>query len=147
MSIGTTSRSLLKTAKNRFPGAADSDLEEFVLLQFRTALKHKSRGTKDDDLLKLADDAFEAAVQAGEEWAVSLKNSYRDNVIRPLVDKAREKGVDPVPVIVMQTDLSEAEANAMIEALDAASGDEIELDEFSGDDSFNTTNDSVVTAA
>ncbi|MFE0472429.1 hypothetical protein ACFW2V_12515 [Streptomyces sp. NPDC058947] len=133
MSLGTTTRSLVRTAKTRFPGASDADLHRFVHLLVDTALENNSRGIKDDDLFKLADEAFEAAVASGEGWAVSLKNSYRDSVIKPLVEKAREKGVDPIPAIVMQTDLTEAQAGEMVAALDASAGD-IAVDVFDGDD-------------
>lgn len=133
MSLGQTTRALTRNAKKRFVGANDAALRQFVLLQVNIALDHPTSTIKDDELIKLADAAFEKAVVEGEAWAVSLKNSYRDNVIKPLVDKAREKGVDPVPVIVMQTDLTEEQASDMVAALDAdgaseGDGDDIEFD-------------------
>lgn len=134
MPIGQTTRALRRNAKNRFVGASDADIRRFIHLQVDTALDHPANTIKDDELLKLADAAFEAAVEAGEPWAVSLKNSYRDNVIKPLVEKAREKGVDPVPAIVMQTDLTEAQASEMVAALDAVTDTGDVLEESEGDD-------------
>jgi hypothetical protein len=112
----------MRSAKKKFPGAANTDLVEYVTLQVRTALAHPSTTIKDDELIRLADAEFAKAVEQGETWAVALTNSYRDNVIAPLVEKAREKGVDPVPAIVMQTDLTEAEASALVASLDADAG-------------------------
>lgn len=123
MSLGQTTRALTRNAKKRFVGAADADIRKFVLLQVNVALDHPTNTTKDDELTKLADVAFEEAVAEGETWAVALKNSYRDNVIKPLVDKARAKGVDPVPAIVMETDLTQEQASDMVAALDAADAD------------------------
>lgn len=125
MSLGTTVRSLMRAATNRFPGASQGDIQKFVLLQLDTAVRNGSqRGVKDSELLDLADKAFDEAVAAGEEWAVSLANAFRDNTIKPIVDKARRKGVDPVPAVVTQTDLTEDQARAMVESLDAEAPNE-----------------------
>lgn len=118
MAFDSTIRSMARKAKKDFPGVGHSDADQYVLLQVKTVLDNP--GVKDeDDLLKLIDGAFEKAVGEGEAWAVAMSNSVRDHVVKPLVAKAREKGVDPVPAIVMQTDLSEAQITAMIESLDA----------------------------
>lgn len=133
MSIGTTSRSLKKAAMARFPGAPESALKEFVLLQVGTALEHGSRGTKDEELLAFADIAFNEAIEEGVEWALALKNSVRDSKVKPLVAKARAAGVDPLPVVVVEAGLSADEARAMIESLDAeGDGAEGEPDQFVG---------------
>jgi hypothetical protein len=120
VSLAQTSRSLVKNAKTRFVGAADADIQQFVLLQMSVALDNPGRSVKDEDLVKPTEVAFEKAVQNGETWAVSLKNSYRDNVIKPLVEKARAAGVDPFPVVKVETSLSEDEVRSMIDELDAA---------------------------
>lgn len=125
MAFDSVIRSLARKAKKDFPGVAEGDISQYVLLQVGTVLDNP--GVKDeDDLLKLIDSAFERAVGEGETWAVAMSNSVRDHVVRPLVAKAREKGVDPVPAIVMQTDLTEAQVIAMIESLDAEADDAIE---------------------
>lgn len=123
MSLGTVTRSLTKKAKNLFPGAADADLSQYVRLQVDVALKNPSPRTTDDDLAKLTSQAFSEAVEAGTGWAVALKNSVRDNVIKPLVAKARDKGVDPVAAVVMSTDFTQAEAAELVADLDAAEAD------------------------
>lgn len=116
MSLGTMTRSLMKGAKKRFPGASDVDLRHFVLLQESTALENLT--LKDDELAKLGDAAFSEAVETGQDWAVALKNSYRDNVVKPLVDKAKAADVDPVPVVIVETGRSADEVRAMIEELE-----------------------------
>ena len=140
MSLGTSTRSLMRTAKKQFPGASDADLRQWVLLQVSVALQHPSNTVKDADLLKLAEASLDEAATEGESWAVSLKNSVRDSIVRPLVDKARAKGVDPVPVVVVETGLSADEVRSMIEALDAdaanaeASTDDLEETDAESDD-------------
>lgn len=130
----------MRTAKKQFPGASDADLRQWVLLQVSVALQHPSNTVKDADLLKLAEASLDEAATEGESWAVSLKNSVRDSIVRPLVDKARAKGVDPVPVVVVETGLSADEVRSMIEALDAdaanaeASTDDLEETDAESDD-------------
>jgi hypothetical protein len=143
MSLGTTTRSLMRAAKKRFPGATDADLRRFALLQVDTALNNLSNTFKDDDLLRLADAAFIEAVDAGEAWAVALDNSVRDNIVKPLVDKARNAGVDPIPVVVVETGLPREQVAAMIEALDAKAADSVAA----GLDESDTDTDDAVLAA
>lgn len=125
MSLGTPTRSLFRAAKKRFPGASEADLHEFVLLQVKTALKHPSNTTPDADIYKAADAAFDKAADEGEQWAVSLRNSLRDNTVKPLLKDARDKGLDPVTVVIYETGLGKADVEAMIAELDAedATGD------------------------
>jgi hypothetical protein len=140
VSLAQTSRSLVKNAKTRFVGAADADIQQFVLLQMSVALDNPGRSVKDEDLVKPTEVAFEKAVQNGETWAVSLKNSYRDNVIKPLVEKARLAGVDPFPVVkVAETSLSEDDVRSMIAELDAAeTADDLMEVEIEDDDESDT---------
>jgi hypothetical protein len=129
----------VKNAKTRFVGAADADIQQFVLLQMSVALDNPGRSVKDEDLVKPTEVAFEKAVQNGETWAVSLKNSYRDNVIKPLVVKAHAAGVDPFPVVKVETSLSETEVRSMIDELDAAeTADDLMEVEIEGDDESDT---------
>lgn len=149
MSLGTTIRSLTRKAKQKFPGAADADLREFVMLQVTTALENPSSTTKDDDLLAFADAAFLDAAKNGETWAVNLKNSVRDNVVKPIVERADASGVDPVPAIVLGTTLSSDEAQAMVDDLRKADAEaaqagldndliEAEIDEDDDEDAGQT---------
>lgn len=142
MSLSTASRSLFRDANRRFPGAEPDALNKFVLLQVSTALEHPGRNVKDEFLSARIDEAFNEAVGAGEEWALALANSYRDGTVKPLVDEARAKGLDPLPIVLFKTDLSEDVARSMIESLD---GDPTGTDEddsapapggFSPDDSL-----------
>lgn len=131
MSLGTTIRSLTRKAKLKFPGAADADLRSYIRVQVEAALDNPSSTTKDDDLFAFADLAFQEAAKNGEDWAVSLKNSVRDNVVKPIVQRADASGVDPVPAIVLDTNLSADEAQALVDDIrkaDAAAA-EAGLDE------------------
>lgn len=128
MSIGTVTRSLKKAAATRFPGAPESALKEFVVLQVRAALDHGGRGTKDEEILAFGDIAYDKAVENGVEWALALKNSVRDSKVKPLVAKARAAGVDPLPLVVVEAKLPVDEARAMIESIEAE-GDGAEDDE------------------
>lgn len=123
MSLGTTSRSLLKAATTKFPGGSNADLKKYVHLQVEAALTHTSRGTTDETLFARADEAFEAAVADGEGWAIRLKDSFRDAQVKPLVEKARKAGVDPIAIVVVETGLSKEDAEKMIEELDAMAAD------------------------
>lgn len=134
VSLAQTSRAMVKNAKSRFVGAADADIRQYVHLQMDVALDHPGRSTKDDELATYTEIAFEEAVQAGAEWAVALKNSYRDNVVKPLVDKARAAGVDPFPVVAVETKLGQDEARALIKELDDAANGPDSLEEFDSDD-------------
>lgn len=116
MSLGTTTRSLLKNAKLRFPGARDADIAEFTRLQFSVSVDNPK--VKDDALASLIDEALAKATEAGESWAVSLRNSYRDSIIKPIIEKAEAKGLDPVSAIVFNTDLDDDEARAMVKSLE-----------------------------
>ena len=130
MSLSTTTRSLIRGYKTRFPGAADSDIAQFVTEQFAIAVANPALSVKDADLFALADKRLDEAAGNGEPWALALKNSVRDNVVKPIVIKAEAAGVDPVPAIVLQAGLSEAEATAMVQSLaDLADDSEISVDD------------------
>ena len=74
-----------------------------------------------------------------EAWAVNLRDSVLVNVIKPIVDKATEKGVDPVPALVLQADVTEEQAREYVAALENRSSDTdadsaVDTDEDEGDD-------------
>lgn len=130
MSLSTTTRSLIRGYKARFPGATDSDIAAFAVEQYKISVANPALSVKDGDLHALADKRLDEAASNGEPWALALKNSVRDNVVKPIVEKAKAAGVDPVPAIVLQAGLSEAEATAMVASLaDLASSGDISIDE------------------
>lgn len=97
MSLGTVVRSLLKNYRNRFPGASDEHLRALALKRFEVALDNPK--AKDEETAALTDLALEEAAELGEEWAVELKNSFRNGVVRPIVAKALERGADPMDAV------------------------------------------------
>ena len=116
----TQTRSLVRAARKRFPNAPVESLHRFVALQVQSTLNTLAANPKADDneVASEVDLAFELAVESGEPWAVGLKHCYRDQVIAPLVAKARDLGVDPVPAIVVETGITAEEAQAFVESLD-----------------------------
>lgn len=143
MSIGTAVRSLIRTYKKQFPGASESDIA--VHLKNHLELVAGNPTAKDDEIAAQAADALNEAADRDEAWAVNLRDSVLVNVIKPIVDKATEKGVDPVPALVLQADITEDQARAYVtaledratapSALDADQADEDGDDDTSDDDS------------
>lgn len=118
MSLGTVTRSLLKGYRNRFPEASEEHLRTMLLKHFEIAAHNPK--AKDEEITAEAELALEEAAENGEDWAVALKNSFRDNVIRPIAEKAKARGVDPVAAIVYEIDsVTDAEARKLVEELNA----------------------------
>jgi hypothetical protein len=109
----------MRGAKKRFPGANDADLYEFIALQVRVGLVNRSSSLTEEELATLVEAELDKAAVEGAQWAANLKNIFRDGTIKPLVEKARAAGADPVPYVKVETGLSEDEIRSMIEALDA----------------------------
>lgn len=122
VSIGTAVRSLVRTYKKQFPGATEADIA--VHLKNHLELVAANPTAKDDEVAEQALSALNEAADNGEAWAENLRDSVLVNVIKPIVDKATEKGVDPVPALVLQADISEAQANEYVAALAARSTDD-----------------------
>lgn len=119
MSLGTVTRSLLKSYRTRFPGASDEHLRVLLLKRFEIAANDPK--AKDEETAALADLALDEAAANGEDWAVALKNSFRDNVVRPVVEKATEWGADPVKAVTREFPaVSEEDARRLVDELNSA---------------------------
>ncbi len=117
MSLGASVRSVVRSYKKKFPGVSDADLNE--LLKLHLVLVADNLKAADADLAANAEHLLSEAADNGETWAVNLRDAVLVNVIKPVVDKAAEKGVDPVPALVLQVDISEAQARDYVAVLTA----------------------------
>lgn len=148
MSLTTAVRSINRSAKSKFPGATDSDVAPYVALVYKAAVTNLKSTYKDEDAVASADKELAEAAERGESWAVSLRDAKLLKVIKPVVDNAVEKGVDPVTALILK-DVPEVEAREYVAELasrEADSDDEPEDgdDQDSADDfdSFGTDVDS-----
>jgi ribosomal protein S20 len=132
MSINAAVRSLVRTYKKRFPGADQADIA--VHLKNHLSLVAADPTAKDDEAADKAADLLTEAADNGETWAVNLRDAVLVNVIKPIVDKAADKGVDPVTALVLNADISEAQANEYVAALAARTDAPPEADADQADD-------------
>lgn len=145
MSLTTAVRSLNRSASKKFPGASEADLAVYLKYVFEAAATNLKSTYKDEDATAAADKELAEAAERGESWAVGLRDSKLLNIVKPVVDKAVAKGVDPVTALLLE-DFSEDEARAYVAELDSraaapasvdsdvvAGGDEDEEDEEDGD--------------
>jgi hypothetical protein len=107
--IHRVQRGLIKDLKKTYPGitdtAAAAAAEKAVGLALRT-----------DDATK-AVEAFQNLVEAdaanGESWAICLRDAVYVKA-RPAYDKATAIGVDPVPVIQVETGMTRQQAEEAV---------------------------------
>lgn len=118
MSLTTAVRSLNRSARSKFPGADDGDLAVYLKRVFEAAANNLKSTYKDEDAVAAADQALAEAAENGEAWALGLRDSKLLNIVKPTVDKAKAKGVDPVTALLLE-DFSEAEAREYVAALEA----------------------------
>mgnify|MGYP001585621860 CR=1 FL=1 len=123
MSLTTAVRAVFRSASKKFPGAAEADIAVYAGLVFEAASTNLKSTYKDSEAVAYADSKLAEAASAYEEWAVNLRDSVLVNVIKPIVDKAAEKGVDPVPALVLQADVTEEQAREYVAALESRSAD------------------------
>lgn len=123
MSLTTAVRSVFRTAAKKFPGAAEADIAVYAKLVFEAAATNLKSTYKDEQAVAAADAELAEAAERNEAWAVNLRDSVLVNVIKPIVDKATEKGVDPVPALVLQADVTEEQAREYVAALENRSSD------------------------
>lgn len=116
MSLTTAVRSINRSAKSKFPGATDSDVAPYVALVYKAAVTNLKSTYKDEDAVTSADKELAEAAERGESWAVSLRDAKLLKVIKPVVDNAVEKGVDPVTALILK-DVPEAEAREYVAEL------------------------------
>lgn len=132
MSLTTAIRSLNRATQKRFPGASADDIAVYLGHVFQAGASNLVSTYKDEDAVAVADEKLAEAAEAYEEWAVNLRDSKLINVIKPIVDKAVEKGVDPVTALVLNADLTEAEAREYVAIL--AERDDVVEAEIEGDE-------------
>jgi hypothetical protein len=141
VSLTTAVRSIFRNAAKDFPGASEADIAVYAKLVFEAAATNLKSTYKDAEAIASANAELAEAAERGESWAVNLRDSVLVNVVKPIVDKATEKGVDPVPALVLQADVTEEQAREYVAALenrstDADSADDTDEDE--ADDSADS---------
>lgn len=122
MSLTTAVRSLRRTYLKKFPGASDADLNVFLKYVFEAAAANPKATYKDEEAVASAEKTLAEAADRGEAWAVNLRDAVLINVVKPIVDKAESKGVDPVTALVLE-DFSDEQAREYVAALASRSGD------------------------
>lgn len=122
MSLTTAVRSLNRSAKLKFPGASETDIAVYLSHVFTAAATNLKSTYKDEEAVAAADAELAEATERGEAWAVNLRDSKLLNIVKPIVDKATAKGVDPVTALVLE-DFSEDEAREHVAALEARDAD------------------------
>jgi hypothetical protein len=131
VSITTAVRSLNRSALKKFPGATAADVAEYVKLVFAAAAANLRPDYKDSEAVVAADEKLAEAAESGEAWAERLRDSVLVNVVKPIVDKAVAKGLDPVAALVF-ADFTEDQAcdyvNALNDRADTAGADDSEAE-------------------
>lgn len=116
MSLTTAVRSVFRSAAKKFPGAAEADIAVYAKLIYEAAATNLKSTYKDEEAIGAADKELAEAAERGEAWAENLRDSVLVNVVKPVVDKANEKGVDPVSALVL-ADFTEEQAREYVAAL------------------------------
>lgn len=142
MSLTTAVRSVFRSAAKKFPGAAEADIAVYAKLIYEAAATNLKSTYKDEEAIGAADKEMAEAAERGEAWAENLRDSVLVNVVKPVVDKANEKGVDPVSALVL-ADFTEEQAREYVAALadradDADSDSDDSADEADSDDDDTT---------
>lgn len=122
MSITTAVRSVFRAAAKEFPGASEADIAVYAKLVYEAAASNLNSKYKDEAAIAEADKELAEAAERGESWAVNLRDAVLVNVVKPVVDKATEKGVDPVDALVL-ADFTEEKAREYVAALETRSTD------------------------
>ena len=136
MALGQVTRSLLRGYRGRYPGAAEADLQKYLIVQFEIAAANPKK--KDEELVSMAEVELNAAADRGEEWATNLRDNVLINVVKPIVEKAKAIGADAASAVAVQAGYGLEEATALVEKLAergtaSAEGDDIEGDDIEGD--------------
>lgn len=149
MSITTAVRSVFRAAAKEFPGASEADIAVYAKLVYEAAASNLNSKYKDEAAIAEADKELAEAAERGESWAVNLRDAVLVNVVKPVVDKANEKGVDPVDALVL-ADFTEEKAREYVAALETRStdadtsvGGEDDTDEADSDTDTSTSTSAV----
>lgn len=147
MSLTTAVRSLNRSVLKKFPGASEADAAVYLSHVYTAAAANLKSTYKDEDAVTAADRELAEAAERGESWALGLRDSKLLNIVKPVVDKAVAKGVDPVTALLLE-DFSEDEARKYVADLadradatptsDADEADDVEDDSDSDDDTGST---------
>lgn len=116
MSIGTAVRALYRAANKSFPGASKDDIKVYV--DNHLALVSAEPGVADKDIAEKNQTKLIEAANNGDEWAINLRDAVLLNTIKPIVEKAADRGVDPVAALVLNADLTEEQAREYVEVLE-----------------------------
>ena len=128
MSLTTAVRSLNRSGIKKFPGASEVDLAVYLTYVFNAAAANLKSTYKDEDAVASADKELAEAAERGESWALGLRDSKLLNIVKPTVDKAVAKGVDPIAALLLE-DFTEDEARAYVAELEnRASADSASVD-------------------
>ena len=147
MSLTTAVRSVFRSAAKKFPGAAEADIAVYAKLIYEAAATNLKSTYKDEEAVGAADKEMAEAAERGEAWAENLRDSVLVNVVKPVVDKANEKGVDPVSALVL-ADFTEEQAREYVAALadrtdadsdDSADEADVDTDDDSDSDDTGST--------
>lgn len=139
MSLTTAVRSVFRSAAKKFPGAAEADIAVYAKLIYEAAATNLKSTYKDEEAVGAADKELAEAAERGEAWAENLRDSVLVNVVKPVVDKANEKGVDPVSALVL-ADFTEEQAREYVAAL-ADRADDADTDSDSDSDSDDSADE------
>jgi hypothetical protein len=143
VSLTTAVRSVFRSAAKKFPGAAEADIAVYAKLIYEAAATNLKSTYKDEEAIGAADKELAEAAERGEAWAENLRDSVLVNVVKPVVDKANEKGVDPVSALVL-ADFTEEQAREYVAALaDRADDADADADEAGSDDDTTGSTDAV----
>jgi hypothetical protein len=143
VSLTTAVRSVFRSAAKKFPGAAEADIAVYAKLIYEAAATNLKSTYKDEEAIGAADKELAEAAERGEAWAENLRDSVLVNVVKPVVDKANEKGVDPVSALVL-ADFTEEQAREYVAALaDRADDADADTDEAGSDDDTTGSTDAV----
>jgi len=147
VSLTTAVRSVFRSAAKKFPGAAEADIAVYAKLIYEAAATNLKSTYKDEEAVGAADKEMAEAAERGEAWAENLRDSVLVNVVKPVVDKANEKGVDPVSALVL-ADFTEEQAREYVAALadradDADADADSDADEAGSDDDTTGSTDAV----
>lgn len=132
MSLTTAVRSLNRSVGSKFPGADKTDIAVYLGHVFTAAATNLKSTYKDEDAVTAADKELAEAAERGEAWALGLRDSKLLNIVKPVVDKAVEKGVDPVTALVL-ADFSEAEAREYVAELESRTDEDGTFDSVDSD--------------
>lgn len=123
----------------KFFGVSEVDFVVYVGFVYEVVFMNFKFMFKDFEVVVYVDDKLIEVVNVYEEWVVNLCDFVFVNVIKLIVDKVVEKGVDFVLVFVFQVDVIEEQVCEYVVVLESCFIDVdivIDIDEDEGDDNL-----------